>query len=202
MLGLLKQFDYFLFSMINFHWNNPVFDFLLPMFRNKYFWSPFYVFLIVFMIINFKKKGLLIILFIIVTVFITDQLSSAVIKPIFHRLRPCNDMNLVEHIRVLAGCSGSYSFPSSHATNHFAVAFFLINLFYSRFRWTGPVLFLWALSVAYAQVYVGLHFPIDIIGGGIIGGFIGFYMAKLSKRWVGFDISLPDKSGKKVMSNE
>jgi len=187
MWNFFKIIDYYLFQLINFEWSNPLFDFVMPMLRNKYFWSPFYVFLILFFIMNFKKKGIYLIIMLILTVFIADQLSSSIIKPLVHRSRPCMDLYLVDHINRLVGCSASFSFPSSHATNHFAIAFFLIHLFYSRFKWVAPLLIFWAFSISFAQVYVGLHFPSDITVGAILGSLIGYYVAGFSKRWLNLD---------------
>ena len=124
----------------------------------------------------------MVILYLILTVFITDQLSSSIIKPFFERLRPCKDLVMIEHVRLLIKCGSGYSFTSSHAMNHFGVAFFLGIILWRLSRWVLPAAFLWAAIVSYAQVYVGVHYPFDVIGGGLIGLIIGSIMAFLCKR--------------------
>lgn len=174
MLEWLLYLDYRLFTLINSNWSNTFFDFICPLLRNKYIWLPFYVFLFSFFIINFKRKGWLIIVFMIVSVTCSDQICSHVLKPAVKRIRPCNQEILAGHVRMLVNCSNSYSFPSSHASNHFAAALFLIALFSKRRIWLIVVLVLWASVISYSQVYVGLHFPLDILAGAIIGSIIGW----------------------------
>jgi membrane-associated phospholipid phosphatase len=174
MFEWLLNLDYHLFVLINSHWSNSFFDFICPLLRNKYTWLPLYVFLFSFLIINFKRKGWLILIFLILTVACADQISSHVLKPAVKRIRPCNQEILAGKVRMLVGCSNSYSFPSSHASNHFAAAIFLIVLFAKRRMWFISLLVLWAGAISYSQVYVGLHFPIDILAGAIIGCLMGW----------------------------
>lgn len=182
MPDFIQSFDYYFFTRINSQWVSPFLDNIFIAIRNKYFWAPLYIFLVFFLLSNFRKKGFYLILFLILTVLISDQLSSTVIKPLVHRLRPCNDMFLVHQIRVLIGCSSSFSFPSSHATNHFAVALFLINILSRKYIWFIPLALSWAFAISYAQVYVGLHFPFDILCGAVLGALIGYYTGEFSKR--------------------
>ena len=170
--------DQQLFYFLNTTCGNPVLDWLAPMWREKLFWMPFYVFLVAFFTINFRKKGLLAVLALVVTVGLADFISSELIKKNVRRLRPCNDPAFVEkvHLRV-DSCGGGWSFTSSHAANHFAAAVFLGLLLGRRVKWAWPALLGWAASVALMQVYVGLHYPGDILGGALVGvlvGFIGF----------------------------
>lgn len=164
----LLNFDYSLFQLINDTLASSLGDNVLVMFREKLFWYPLYIFLIGLTIQKFDKKAYLIIITAIVLVALSDQLSSHLIKPWVGRLRPCNTDSLQSFIRVLAPCSGSYSFPSSHAVNHFAVGTFFFLIF-KRFSKWSYALFIWAGSIAVSQVYVGLHFPIDITAGAILG---------------------------------
>ncbi|MEA3495790.1 MAG: phosphatase PAP2 family protein [Bacteroidota bacterium] len=188
MLEHILEFDFKLFQLINIYWTNSVFDSVLPFLRNKYFWTPFYIFLFSYFIINFKKKGLLLILIIILLIFVSDQLSSHVIKPFVGRLRPCNEILIKDYVRLLANCSSGFSFPSSHATNHFALAFFLIVLFNKRYKWVFPVLFFWAFAISYSQVYVGVHYPLDILTGGFLGTIIGITFGMIPKNHLNLEI--------------
>ena len=178
MLELLQQVDTTIFQFINQTISNDLFDWIMPWFREKLFWVPLYVFLIFVVAIRFRRHGYIVILSAILTLVIADQLSSHVIKPTAQRTRPCNELVLQDQINVLAPCSGSYSFTSSHAVNHFAVAAFFIALLGEsnrRYKW----LWLWAFSIAFAQVYVGLHYPFDVFVGGLLGTSIGFLCYKV-----------------------
>jgi membrane-associated phospholipid phosphatase len=177
----LINWDVSVFNLINQQWVNPMFDAFLPVVRNKYFWSPLYLFIIVFLIQNFKWKGLWIVVFVLAAFAISDSLSSHIIKPWIGRLRPCNDPSLIDQVRLLVGCGSGFSFTSSHATNHFAIAFFFISLFIYRFKWLIPVAIFWAGMVSYAQIYVGVHFPIDIICGTLLGSVIGIWMGTFAR---------------------
>ena len=101
-------------------------------------------------------------------ILISDQ-SANLIKHAVHRLRPC----AVEEVHLLVKCSNTFSFPSNHATNHFALAIFL-SLVFHRVWWLPLVLVLWAVFVALSQVYVGLHYPLDITAGALLGSVVGY----------------------------
>ncbi|MEM6966108.1 MAG: phosphatase PAP2 family protein [Bacteroidota bacterium] len=169
----LLQFDQSLFYLINTVWTSDWLDLVMPYWRNKYFWTPFYIFLISFLWINYNKKGLFLVLFAILTIAVADTMSSQVIKKTVRRIRPCNDPLMNGFVEVKIACGGGYSFTSSHATNHFALAFFLIFTIGKRFRLFKWLLFFWAFSVAYGQVYVGVHYPFDVIVGALLGISIG-----------------------------
>ena len=153
----LLHFDQNLFLILNGTLHNNYLDFLMPILREKIIWAPLYVFIAGFLILNFKREGLLILLFLIATVSACDTLSSKVIKPWIKRDRPCNDPEIGPQTRLLVHCGGGKSFTSSHATNHFGIASFLGLIFVRRFPKLPYVLFGWAAAIAYAQVYVGVH---------------------------------------------
>ena len=114
-----------------------------------------------------------------ITVLLTDQIASNIIKPAVHRLRPCNDPIMLPHIHLMVDCGTGFSFVSSHASNHFGIAVFLILILRKRFSWITPVALFWATLICFAQVYVGLHYPFDIIGGALLGVMIGIITGKL-----------------------
>ena len=174
MLEQLLQFDHELFISINRGLSNSFFDWLMPLLRNRYFWTPVYVFLVVFLIKNYGKAGLICILFLLLTFALADFISASVIKQAFERLRPCNEPGFNAEVITRVGCGSGFSFPSTHATNHFALAMFLSLIFGKRFRWVSPLVFIWAFSIAFAQVYVGVHFPIDVTIGALLGCMIGY----------------------------
>lgn len=177
----LIQLDQNLFSAINQGLSNPFFDWLMPYLRNRFFWSPVYLFLAIFFIRNYGKRGWMLLLFFVLTFGVTDYLTSSVVKPSVERLRPCNDPEIKTDMNILITCGSGYSFPSTHAANHFALAFFLINMFYRRWKLIVPIVFLWALTISFAQVYVGVHYPLDVTFGALIGSLTGFMMAAILK---------------------
>lgn len=179
MLEQLIQFDQNLFFTINHGLSNSFFDWLMPALRNRFFWTPLYLFIIIFSIRTYGKQGWIMILFLGLTFGCTDFISSSLIKPTVQRLRPCNDPEIKSDVKNLVDCGSGYSFPSSHASNHFGLAVFLIVLFFSKWKLILPIGLLWAASISFAQVYVGVHYPIDILAGAMLGGMIGFIMGKI-----------------------
>ena len=183
-MDALLIWDIKLFLAINKGMSNPFFDLICPLLRDKYLWVPFYTFLISFFLINFKRKGFVIILFAIFAVALSDQLTASIIKPLVHRIRPCNDYMLIEQINILVNCGSGFSFPSAHAANHFGLSFYLIALFGAKRKWIIPAFIIWAAAISFSQIYVGVHYPLDIVGGILIGITTGFSMALLAVRSV------------------
>ncbi len=109
------------------------------------------------------KRGRTVALLLIPLIALTDQLSSHLLKELFDRVRPCEAL---EGVRAIDGCRYSLSFPSSHAVNNFAAAT-LFALFYRG--WVRWVAFGLATVVSYSRIYLGLHYPSDVVGGAIIG---------------------------------
>ncbi|MDP4286217.1 MAG: phosphatase PAP2 family protein [Bacteroidota bacterium] len=162
-----------------------------PFIREPFVWIPFYFFLVLFTIINYKAKGWLWVLFFIINVGLSDTVSSTLIKDNFVRLRPCHDPYLVGHIRFLVGyCPVSSSFTSSHAVNHFAAAMFIFTTFKKDISPKWAFLFLWAFAISYAQVYVGVHFPFDVICGTIVGLILGYIPAKIFNTKIGLTLPI------------
>jgi undecaprenyl-diphosphatase len=117
------------------------------------------------------------------TVYLTDFVSSGIMKHAFIRLRPCNVAEYSSWIHVLVGYRPqSSSFTSSHAANHFGIAMFLFMTLKARFKKWPAFLFFWAFLISFAQVYVGVHYPLDIIAGAVIGIVIGYLSGKLFNR--------------------
>ena len=175
----LLSYDQSLFKVINHGWSNSFFDWLMPWLRNSNLWYPLYLLLLLLVTINFKKTGWWWVLFAAGTVILTDFVSSAIVKPNIFRLRPCHEPDFASWINVLVGYRPqSSSFTSSHAANHFGMAMFLYSTLKTRFKKWPVLFFLWAFSISFSQVYVGVHYPIDIICGGLIGILIGYLSGK------------------------
>lgn len=175
----LLSYDRHLFKLINYKWHNSFFDWLMPWIRNSDIWIPLYFFLLLFAVINYKKNGWWWIIFAIMTVILTDFISSTIIKHNIIRLRPCNEPAIADWVRVLVGYRPqSSSFTSSHATNHFGISMFLYLTLKKNFGKWPLLFFLWAFSISFAQVYVGVHYPIDVAAGAVIGILIGYLSGK------------------------
>jgi membrane-associated phospholipid phosphatase len=171
----LQQFDVELFLSIHKGLSNSFFDVVLPLVRNRFFWTPLYIFIIFYCIKNYKKQGYYMIGGLLATFAMGDMIASKLIKPFVARIRPCNDLSLADEIIRRVPCGSGYSFPSAHATNHFAIAIFLICLFYDKWKPILPLGLFWAFLVSFAQIYVGVHYPIDTIFGALLGTSIGFF---------------------------
>src|SRR5690554_5824516 len=179
MLEYLNELDKVIFLSINQGLSNHFFDFLMPILRNPYTWAPLYLFFLIFAIKNYKKKGFIMILFFLMTFGLGDFLSASVIKPSAMRVRPCNEVLFKEQVKVRVRCGSGYSMPSSHATNHFAMGVFLLMVF--RKKWK-PIIWLsiiWAASISFAQIYVGVHYPGDILVGTLLGILIGLFTSSI-----------------------
>ena len=170
MIDFLYSLDKAIFHFINYDLANPFFDAVMP------YVTDFHKYLlkgiigkaivgIIFLYVLWKgyRKTRTVALLIIPLVVISDQLSSAVIKPLVMRPRPCTILP-EDFVHLLVTCT-NYSFPSSHAVNNFALATFL-TYYYSRWRWA---FFSFATVIALSRVIVGVHYPSDILGGAIIG---------------------------------
>ena len=178
MLELLLQLDRKFFQFVNQTTSNSLFDVLMPFFRNQYTWVPVYLFLLVFVFANFKNRAWWWILFFLATFALTDLISQQVVKQIFDRPRPCIDAMSADSVRMLIRCSDGFSFVSSHATNHFGLSMFIFQTmkhFGKPWVWLA---FIWAALVCYAQVYVGAHFPLDVLGGALLGCFLGWFTSR------------------------
>jgi len=190
-LQTLKDWDTWLFLKVNNTWTNGFLDSVFPWWRDANTWAPLYLFLIVFILVNFGLKAWPLIVTIILTVVITDQ-GSNIIKSLVGRLRPCNDPALSHYVRLLLNrCPSSESFTSNHAANHFGAAFLFYFTLKPYFKKWAYLFFVWAATIAYAQVYVGVHYPFDVLSGAVFGGFIGTAMAYTFNKYIG----LPELMG-------
>ena len=138
-------------------------------------WYIAYVILIGICWTKGGRIGKIAVIGVILLILAGDQLGHKVLKEIFQRIRPCNAL---ADILTPLGCTGSYSFPSNHAINNFAAAIFFYRLF-PNLKW---VLFITAFLVALSRVYLGLHYPSDMIGGALIGLFLGYIFAEIAIR--------------------
>ena len=173
MLDLLIDFDKSLFRAINTGMSNELFDAVLPWLREGKLWAPLYLFLASFLWVNYGRRGLIVGIGLILSVGLTDFTSGTLIKKNVQRIRPCNDPSMEMQIIERVPCGSGYSFTSNHSANHFAIASFLIVLFGQTGRAFRYAAVFWAGSIAFSQVYVGVHYPLDALCGALLGTLIG-----------------------------
>ena len=171
----LNQLDHQFFLFLNgFH--NLFFDYLMTVFTSEAFWVPFYMIAIFVMVRKYGKKSILIFVSIGIMILCADQLAG-IFKHSVQRLRPSHDPVLSQLTHIFYNKGGLYSFYSAHAANAFAFASFTILLFRNKaYAW---FILPWALLVAYTRIYLGLHYPGDILCGAISGVLIAYGVYKL-----------------------
>ncbi|MBM3918794.1 MAG: phosphatase PAP2 family protein [Sphingomonadales bacterium] len=178
----LLEADRTLFFIINQFLCGPWADrFWIPL-RNPWTWIPLYVMLSSWIYRFMGKRGLFALLITCLVVAVADQLSSHLIKPWIERPRPCQE--LVGHVRLLIPCGSGFSFTSSHAANHFAYALFTGKLLRIHWPLLSRLLWIWAALICYAQVYVGVHYPLDVIAGAVLGSVIARSAHNLLARYL------------------
>lgn len=178
------ELDKTVFLWIHLNLQNSILDFWAPLFREKLFWIPFYVFLFTFLLLRDKRLLFRTILAVILLIFISDTVSSKVVKPTFQRLRPCKEVKIRDVVRPIVACGSGFSFTSSHATNHFALATFLVVGISHFFRRYKVWLWAWAGLIAFSQIYVGVHYPGDVIFGALLGFMVGWSIGRLFERYM------------------
>jgi len=181
----LIQWDHDLFVKLNSKWTNPLFDTLMPFMRHSIFWIPLYLFILVLVLVNFRVKAYWWIIFFLVTVALTDMTGTKLFKYGFERIRPCNNPDMLAHLRLLVRCPNGWGFVSNHAANHFGMATFLFLTFRHLIRNWIWLVFLWAGAIGYAQVYVGVHYPSDIAGGMALGIIYGTFTGLVFNKYFG-----------------
>jgi undecaprenyl-diphosphatase len=160
--------------------HSDFFDFLMYRISSMSIWIPFYLFLTYLVIRNYKWRTIDIIIAVALLITISDMSSVNLFKEIFHRLRPCHDPEIMSLVHLVNGaCGGKYSFVSSHAANTFALSFFLIIVLGKKVKYLTPCMIIWASVVSYTRIYLGVHYPLDVMCGAILGIVIGIGVGKL-----------------------
>lgn len=171
--------DIAIFKLIHFTFKNDFFDLILPYCRMKTTWIPLYVFFLFYLYKNYSQKYWKIILLLILTVGLSDLLCANVLKIIFERPRPCLALANMLWYSDFGLCSQTFSFPSCHAMNHTALAVLLLPYFK---RIGQGLLVIWVLLIGYSQIYVGVHYPSDILGGIVFGSILAYIVREISSR--------------------
>ncbi len=174
----LKELDTQLFLFLNSR-HNSFFDTIMFWISHRLFWIPLYLFFFYLVIKHTGKQFWLVVLATILLIVLSDQISVHAFKNVFMRLRPCHNLLIQSQVHVNDGCGGQYGFISSHAANTFALAMFLSLLFRSKMKFFSLGVFVWAILVSYSRIYNGVHYPGDLIVGGIVGMGIGIVVFKI-----------------------
>lgn len=177
MVSFLSSLDTALFYLVNGRGQNYFFDWFMPFMTDLKNFTYVLAVLAGWVLIKERKAGVLLLIFVGLTLTLTDQFSSHLLKGWVGRVRPCH---VLQGVHLLTGCNTSYSFPSSHAGNIFAAAFFLSQ----PLKGLSPLLYGIAALVGYSRVYIGIHYPFDIVGGAGIGLLIAWPMRWLKDRAV------------------
>jgi len=178
----ILKLDNLVWYYMNVVWQNSFCDAVMPYIRNQYFWAPLYLFLLIFMTANWGWRGLMWCAMFFISFTFSDFISAHLMKPYFHRTRPCNDPYLFHIMNNIVPCGSGYSFPSSHAANHFSMGIFSAVTLSKYAKWVWPVALIWALLVSFAQVYVGVHYPLDVTVGALLGICIGILTGTVFNR--------------------
>lgn len=173
MIDFFYSIDLAIFYFFNHSLSTAFLDKFFSIITNVNNWYIAYIILLSIVFTKGGKRGKIAVIVVILLIVVTDQLGHKFIKEIFQRIRPCNTLS---DVIAPLGCNGTYSFPSNHALNNFAAAMFFTRLF-PKFKW---ILFITASLVAISRVYLGLHYPSDIIGGAIIGLAFGYIFAAVA----------------------
>ena len=182
MLETILNFDTNLFVFLN-GLHNSTFDTIMYWVSDRYFWIPFYGFLVYLLYRNYGiKQASILTVLIIITFALANTLSVEAFKNVFHRLRPCHNLDLINVHLVNEHCGGQWGFVSSHASNVFGLATMIFFFLSKKIKYIGIGIFLWAALVSYSRIYLGVHYPLDIIGGGVLGVSVGLIVIGVSKR--------------------
>ena len=176
MLEYLIELDKDIFLFLN-SLHTLVWDDIMYQISSKFIWIPLYLAVIVFIFKSYKlKKGTVIFVFMIAAAAVADLSSVHLFKNVFERLRPCHNPDIQNLVHIVKRCGGQYGFVSSHAANSFAFAVFSLLVLKNRF-YTFGIIF-WAAVVSYSRIYLGVHYPADVLGGAVLGSIISFIFYK------------------------
>ncbi len=181
MLERLSRWDEALLLLINGSgapWIDPLMIFL----SEKWVWVPLYLFIIYALIRKYDMAWIWPVLGLLLVILIADQVTSSLMKPYIERLRPCRNPLIAEWVRLVDRCGGQYGFASSHAANTMGLA--ILSRMLLQVRWTW-LLILWSAVIGYSRIYLGVHYPGDVLAGFAVGGFAAAAVYWLLRRLSG-----------------
>ena len=184
----LNHIDTELFLLLN-GLHSPFWDVVFSWITSRTSWIPVCGFLVLLLAFRNKWQTLYFVLIFGLLFTLSDQISVQLFKNVFERLRPSHQPALEGLVHVVGTRGGQFGFVSSHATNSFALAVFMGLIWRKHYRFVFPLMLLWAILVSYSRIYVGVHYPGDILGGAILGSIIAIFVYYLTK-WMNTKIRL------------
>ncbi|MDX9892495.1 MAG: phosphatase PAP2 family protein [Bacteroidales bacterium] len=173
------------FNSFHSTWMDPV----MYMLTQTWFWLPLYLFVIYFIIKKYGKKSYIPLLFLILAVTISDQTCN-LIKNSTERYRPSREVSLANDIHLYQKSDGTfyrggvYGYPSAHASNSMVLAVFIIIFIAHKRKWILAIALLWSLLMGYTRIYLGVHYPFDVLSGFLLGFIITYPLFRITEKWI------------------
>jgi undecaprenyl-diphosphatase len=186
-MEILFAIDKAIFYSINLGTVNRLFDIIMPFITERNNWFLLYIYVWIYLFWKGGKNGRIAAILIILAIVASDQISSSILKPLVSRVRPCYEL---EGVRTILGCGGRYGFPSSHAANYFAAAT-IFTYYFPRYKWIYISI---AILVSFSRIYIGVHYPSDVIGGAILGFLSSFIIIIIYKKGEDLFMKIKDKN--------
>ena len=182
MIDQLVQFDIDLFLYLN-NLGTESWDGFWMFYTTKFNWIPFYAILAYLMYKRLNTKMFILTLLVIaLMITFTDQITNVFKKVLVMRLRPCHNEDIQGMFRLVKEyCGGRYGYFSGHASNSMAIAVFTSLMLRAKYKYLPYLMVIWAVAMGYSRIYIGVHYPLDVISGMLFGAISGFLFYRLDR---------------------